>query len=272
MASTRKRNADSRTTPKKPKKARATKNKTNSSDPIVSGDKSAKDSAKTGGLAASASETKPNLVRGAELTARARLEQMFDSGTFTEIDAARQHRARNFGMDKKPLPGDGVICGFGEINGRTVYAFSQDRTVMGGTLGEVHSEKIVKALELAGKTGSPFIGINDSGGARIQEGVEALAGYGEIFLRNVRFSGVIPQISLLMGPCAGGAVYSPALTDFVVMVDKKSYMFVTGPKVVRAVTSEDVDTETLGGGRVHAEQSGVAHFLVRSEFEGLEVA
>ncbi|HSI04690.1 MAG: acyl-CoA carboxylase subunit beta [Myxococcota bacterium] len=211
-------------------------------------------------------------LRGAELTARARLEQLFDTGTFTEIDASVHHRAKNFGMADKTIPGDGVVCGFGEIEGRTVYAYSQDRTVLGGSLGEAHGAKIAKITELAGKAGCPVVGINDSGGARIQEGVEALAGYGEIFRRNVRFSGVIPQISLLMGPCAGGAVYSPALTDFVVMVDKKSYMFVTGPKVVRAVTSEDVDTETLGGGRVHAENSGVAHFLVKSEVEGLELA
>lgn len=216
--------------------------------------------------------SKEQPVRGAELTARARLEQMFDGGTFTEIDAHVSHRARNFGMDGKRIPGDGVICGFGEIEGRTVYAYSQDRAVLGGSLGEAHANKIAKVQDLAGRTGSPIIGINDSGGARIQEGVEALAGYGEIFRRNVRYSGVVPQVSLLMGPCAGGAVYSPALTDFVVMVDKKSYMFVTGPKVVRAVTSEDVDTETLGGGRVHAEKSGVAHFLVASELEGLELA
>ena len=211
-------------------------------------------------------------LRGAELTARARLEQLFDTGTFTEIDARVHHRARMFGMADKNIPGDGVVCGFGEIDGRTVYAYSQDRTVLGGSLGEAHGAKIAKITELAGKAGCPVIGINDSGGARIQEGVEALSAYGEIFRRNVRFSGVVPQISLLMGPCAGGAVYSPALTDFVVMVDKKSYMFVTGPKVVRAVTSEDVDTETLGGGRLHAETSGVAHFLVKSEVEGLELA
>lgn len=216
-----------------------------------------------------ATEEKP--VRGAELTARARLEQLFDPGTFTEIDAMVHHRARHFGMEDRTIPGDGVICGFGEIDGKTVYAYSQDRKVLGGSLGEAHAKKIVKIMDLAGRSGCPLVGINDSGGARIQEGVEALAGYGEIFQRNVRYSGVIPQISLLMGPCAGGAVYSPALTDFVVMVDQKSYMFVTGPKVVRTVTSENVDTETLGGGRVHAEKSGVAHFLVRSEVEGLEL-
>lgn len=211
-------------------------------------------------------------LRGAELSARARLEQLFDAGTFTEIDANVHHRAKHFGMDKKTLPGDGVVCGFGEINGRTVYGYAQDRMVLGGSLGEAHAQKIAKVTELAGKTGCPVVGINDSGGARIQEGVEALAGYGEIFRRNVKYSGVIPQISLLMGPCAGGAVYSPALTDFVVMIDKKSYMFVTGPKVVAKVTSEKTDTETLGGGRVHAEKSGVAHFLAKSEVECLELA
>lgn len=219
-----------------------------------------------------AGQPKEQPVRGAELTARARLEQMFDPGTFTEIDAAVHHRARHFGMADKAIPGDGVICGFGEIHGRVVYAYSQDRAVLGGSLGEAHAQKIAKVIGLAGQSGCPVVGINDSGGARIQEGVEALGGYGEIFRRNVRYSGVIPQVSLLMGPCAGGAVYSPALTDFVVMVDTKSYMFVTGPKVVRAVTSEDIDTEGLGGGRIHAEKSGVAHFLVRSEVEGLELA
>lgn len=211
-------------------------------------------------------------VRGAELTARGRLEQLFDPGTFTEIDAQVHHRARHFGMDDRVIPGDGVICGYGEIEGRTVYAYAQDRAVLGGSLGEAHAMKIVKVQDLAGRSGCPLVCVNDSGGARIQEGVEALAGYGEIFQRNVRYSGVIPQVSMLMGPCAGGAVYSPALTDFVVMVDRKSYMFVTGPKVVLAVNHEEVDTETLGGGRMHSEKSGVAHFLVGSEIEGLELA
>ncbi|MBI5510691.1 MAG: acyl-CoA carboxylase subunit beta [Deltaproteobacteria bacterium] len=206
------------------------------------------------------------------LSARARLELLFDAGSFVEIDARVQHRAKHFGMSERKLPGDGVICGFGKILGRTVYAFSQDRTVLGGSLGEAHAQKIVKVLDLAGRSGCPVVAINDSGGARIQEGVESLGGYGEIFRRNVRNSGVIPQVSLLMGPCAGGAVYSPALTDFVVMIDKKSYMFVTGPKVVKAVTSEEIDTEGLGGGLVHASTSGVAHFLAASEIEGLETA
>jgi acetyl-CoA carboxylase carboxyltransferase component len=211
-------------------------------------------------------------VRGAELTAMARLEQLFDSGTFIEIDALAKHRSRLFGMENRDIPGDGVVCGFGELDGRTVYAFSQNRAVLGGSLGEAHAAKIAKVMDLAGRSGCPLVGLNDSGGARIQEGVEALGGYGEIFQRNVRYSGVIPQISLLLGPCAGGAVYSPALTDLVVMVDQKSYMFVTGPKVVRTVTSEDVDTETLGGAKVHSEKSGVAHFLVKSEVEALELS
>jgi len=217
-----------------------------------------------------AREAAPHL-RGAELSARARLEQLFDGGTFVEIDAHIQHRSRHFGMADKPYPGDGVITGFGEIDGRTVYAFAQDRAVLGGSLGEAHAQKIVKVMDMAGRGGCPLVCINDSGGARIQEGIEGLAGYGEVFRRNVRFSGVIPQISLIMGPCAGGAVYSPALTDFVVMVAEKSYMFVTGPKVVRAVTTEDVTAEDLGGGRVHAEKSGVAHFLAHNEFEALEL-
>ena len=221
---------------------------------------------------ASPAATRKMPVRGAELTAQDRLEQLFDDGQFTAIDAHAHHRAQNFGMAQRQLPGDGVITGFGEVDGRTVYAFSQDREALGGSLGEAHAQKIVKIMDLAGRCGCPVIGINDSGGARIQEGVEALAGYGEIFRRNVRYSGVVPQISLIMGPCAGGAVYSPALTDFVIMVDKKSYMFVTGPKVVKAVTSEETTTEDLGGGRVHAERSGVAHFLVASELEGLGLA
>lgn len=211
-------------------------------------------------------------VRGAELTAHGRLEQLFDDGQYTEIDANVHHRAQAFGMATRVLPGDGVVTGFGDIDGRCVYVFSQDRAALGGSLGEAHARKITKVMDLAGQCGCPVIGINDSGGARIQEGVEALAGYGEIFRRNVRYSGVVPQISLIMGPCAGGAVYSPALTDFVIMIDKKSYMFVTGPKVVRAVTSENTTTEELGGGKVHAERSGVAHFLVPTEVEGLAVA
>ena len=213
----------------------------------------------------------PVHLRGAEFSARSRLEQLFDVGSFMEIGAAVQHRSQYFGMQNKIVPGDGVVCGFGSIGRRTCYAFSQDRLCMGGSLGEAHAQKIVRTMDLAGQTGSPIIGINDSGGARIQEGVEALAGYGEIFQRNVRYSGIIPQISLIYGPCAGGAVYSPALTDFIIMLERQSSMFVTGPKVVRAVTSEDVTTEELGGAQIHSEVSGVAHFLVRSEAEGLQL-
>src|SRR3989304_5121063 len=207
-----------------------------------------------------------------KLTARERINLLLDKNSFVELDKFVVHRCTDFDMEKNRFLGDGVATGYGKIDGRQVFVFAQDFTVFGGSLGMVHAKKICKIMDLAMKVGAPVIGLNGSGGARIQEGVEALAGYGEIFRRNVRYSGVIPQISLLMGPCAGGAVYSPALTDFVVMIDQKSYMFVTGPKVVRAVTSEDVDTETLGGGRVHAEVSGVAHFLAQSEVESLELA
>lgn len=207
-----------------------------------------------------------------ELSAQKRIRRLFDPETFTEIDAKAHHRSQNFGMGEVTLPGDGVVCGFGQINGKMVYAYAQDPTVLGGSLGEAHANKIVKVMDLAGKAGCPFIAINDSGGARIQEGVDALAGYGEIFQRHVRYSGVIPQIALMMGPCAGGAAYSPALSDFVIMVEDKSFMFVTGPKVVRAVTGENIDGEALGGARVHTKTSGVAHFLVKSEVEGIETA
>lgn len=206
------------------------------------------------------------------LGALERIRQLFDPGTFTEINAGVLSHCEVNGMGEKKSPGDGVICGFGHIGGRTVYAYSQDRTVFGGSLGAAHAKKISKLMDIAGKSGCPFVGINDSGGARIQEGVEALGGYGEIFMRNVRYSGVIPQLSLLLGPCAGGAAYSPALSDIVIMVDGLSYMFVTGPKVVRAIMGEEIDREKLGGARVHAETSGVAHFLVKSESEGLDVA
>jgi acetyl-CoA carboxylase carboxyltransferase component len=210
-------------------------------------------------------------LRGAALSAYDRLEQLFDTGSFTEIGAGVHHRSRYFGMQNKHCPGDGVVCGFGSIEDRTCYAYSQDRTIMGGALGEAHAQKIVQLIDLAGSTRSPLIGINDSGGARIQEGVEALAGYGEIFKRNVRYSGMIPQISLIYGPCAGGAVYSPALTDFIIMLKQKSTMFVTGPKVVRAVTGEDMDGEALGGSQIHAAVSGVAHFVAEDEWDGLDL-
>ncbi|OJY42173.1 acyl-CoA carboxylase subunit beta [Pseudonocardia sp. 73-21] len=193
-------------------------------------------------------------------TARERIDQLLDPGSFVEIDALTRHRSTNFGMDAKRPFGDGVVTGTGTIDGRQVAVFSQDATVFGGALGEVYGEKIVKVMDLALKTGIPMIGINDGGGARIQEGVVALGLYGEIFVRNVRSSGVIPQISLVMGPSAGGAVYSPALTDFIVMVDGTSNMFITGPDVIKTVTGEDVEMEELGGGRAHNSKSGVAHY------------
>ena len=205
--------------------------------------------------------------RPGQLTARKRLEFLFDPGTFEEIDLFVKHQTSGFGLENKKNFGDGVITGFGEIKGRLAYAYSQDFSFLGGSLGEFHAKKICKVMDLASKVGAPIIGINDSGGARIQEGVNALAGYGEIFFRNVRNSGVIPQISLIMGPCAGGAVYSPAVTDFIIMVKDSSYMFVTGPKVIKQVTFEDVDFNSLGGGVVHTEKSGVAHILSENDLD-----
>ncbi|MFP5069637.1 acyl-CoA carboxylase subunit beta [Pseudonocardia nantongensis] len=203
-------------------------------------------------------------------TARERIDQLLDPGSFVELDALTRHRSTNFGMqDKRPF-GDGVVTGTGTIDGRPVAVFSQDATVFGGALGEVYGEKIVKAMDVAAKIGCPMIGINDGGGARIQEGVVALGLYGEIFLRNVQSSGVVPQISLIMGPCAGGAVYSPAITDFTVMVDETSHMFITGPDVIKTVTGEDVDMEELGGGRAHNSRSGVAHYLAGDESDALD--
>jgi len=210
--------------------------------------------------------------RGAEMTARERMEFLFDDGQFFEIDKRVNHRSEFFGLNEKNIPGDGVITGYGKVNGKTVYAYSQDRSILGGSLGEAHARKICKIMDLAVDAGCPIVGLNDSGGARIQEGIDALSGYGEIFLRNVKASGVIPQISVLLGPCAGGAVYSPALTDFVIMVKDKSYMFVTGPKVVKAVTSEDVTTEELGGASIHGKVSGVANFVSPNEAAALEKA
>jgi propionyl-CoA carboxylase beta chain len=202
-------------------------------------------------------------------TARERIEALLDPGSFVEIDELVRHRSTNFGMQDKRPYGDGVVTGTGTIDGRTVAVFSQDATVFGGSLGEVYGEKIVKVMDLALKTGIPMIGINDGGGARIQEGVVALGLYGEIFMRNVRSSGVIPQISLIMGACAGGAVYSPAITDFTVMVDGTSNMFITGPDVIKTVTGEDVAMEDLGGGRAHNTKSGVAHYLAADEDDAL---
>ena len=204
-----------------------------------------------------------------KLTARERIELLVDEGSFDEIDVFVQHRAIDFGLDKLHYPGDGVITGFAKIDGKPVAVYSQDFTVFGGSLSEAHAEKIVKIMNLAMKVGVPVIGLNDSGGARIQEGVVSLGGYADIFLLNTLASGVIPQISVVLGPCAGGAVYSPAITDFVFMVKNTSYMFVTGPNVVKTVTHEDVSFEDLGGAETHAVKSGVAHFIYENEIETL---
>jgi propionyl-CoA carboxylase beta chain len=204
-----------------------------------------------------------------KLTARERLEILLDPGTFEEIDLFVEHRSYDFGLEKQKIPGDGVITGSGMIDGRLVFVYSQDFTVFGGSLSEAHAEKICKILDLALKVGAPVIGLNDSGGARIQEGVVSLGGYADIFLRNTLASGVIPQISAVMGPCAGGAVYSPAITDFIFMVKNTSYMFVTGPNVVKTVTHEEVSSEELGGALTHATKSGVAHFACENEAECL---
>lgn len=204
-----------------------------------------------------------------KFTARERLDLLLDPGSFEEFDMFVQHRCTNFGMDAVHYDGDGVITGQGTIDGRTVYVFAQDFTVSGGSLSKTMSEKICKVMDLAIRNGAPCIGLNDSGGARIQEGIDALAGYSEIFERNILSSGVVPQISGIFGPCAGGAVYSPALTDFTLMVKNSSYMFLTGPSVVKSVTGEDVDQETLGGAAVHASKSGVAHFAADNEQEGI---
>ncbi len=204
-------------------------------------------------------------------TARERIAMLLDEGSFEEFDMFMEHRSTNFGMDKSKFLGDGVVTGYGTIEGRLVYVFAQDFTVFGGSLSETMAQKICKVMDQAMKMGAPLIGINDSGGARIQEGINALAGYAEIFQRNILASGVIPQISGIFGPCAGGAVYSPALTDFVIMTQGTSYMFLTGPKVVKTVTGEDVSQEDLGGASVHASRSGVAQFAVQTEEEGMKV-
>ncbi len=198
-------------------------------------------------------------------TARERLDILLDPGSFRELDAFVSHRSHDFGLEKNRYPSDSVVTGWGTINGRLVYVFSQDFTVMGGSVSEVHAEKICKVMDMAMKTGAPLIGLNDSGGARIQEGVASLGGYADIFLRNTLASGVIPQLSVIMGPCAGGAVYSPSLTDFIFMVKDTSYMFVTGPDVVKQVTHEDVTSEELGGSSVHASKSGVCHLVGENE-------
>ncbi|MGI5195260.1 acyl-CoA carboxylase subunit beta [Streptomyces sp. CA-288835] len=205
-----------------------------------------------------------------KLTARERIELLMDEGSFVELDEFTQHRSTDFGMEKNRPYGDGVVTGYGTVDGRPVAVFSQDFTVFGGALGEVFGQKIMKVMDFALKTGCPFIGINDSGGARIQEGVSALGMYGEIFRRNTHASGVIPQISLIVGPCAGGAVYSPAITDFTVMVDQTSHMFITGPDVIKTVTGEDVGFEELGGARTHNATSGVAHHMAGDEKDAIE--
>jgi propionyl-CoA carboxylase beta chain len=202
-----------------------------------------------------------------KLTARERIHFLMDEGSFEEIGMLVTHRSTNFGLDKQKFLGDGVVTGYGTIDGRLVYAYAQDFTVMGGSLAEAHASKICKIMDMAMKNGSPIIGLNDSGGARIQEGVVSLGGYADIFYRNTRASGVIPQLSAIMGPCAGGAVYSPALTDFIMMVENTSYMFVTGPSVVKTVTHEEVTAEELGGASTHASKSGVAHFTYGNEIE-----
>ena len=206
-----------------------------------------------------------------KLTARERLALLLDEGSFEEFDMFVQHRCTNFGMDKIKYDGDGVVTGMGTIDGRLVYVFAQDFTVNGGSMSETMAQKICKVMDMAVRNGVPFIGINDSGGARIQEGINSLAGFGEIFERNILASGVIPQISGIFGPCAGGAVYSPALTDFTVMIKDTSYMFLTGPSVVKTVTGEIVTQEELGGAGVHATKSGVAHFAADNEAEGIEI-
>jgi propionyl-CoA carboxylase beta chain len=205
-----------------------------------------------------------------KLTARERIEILLDKGTFRETGKFVTHRATEFGLDKMKYPGDGVITGYGTVHGRLIYVFAQDFTVFGGSLSEAHAEKIVQIMDLALKNGAPIIGINDSGGARIQEGVASLGGYANIFYKNTMASGVVPQISVVMGPCAGGAVYSPAITDFVFMVENSSYMFVTGPKVVKTVTHEEVTAEELGGAHAHSTKSGVTHFSETNELACLQ--
>lgn len=207
-----------------------------------------------------------------KLTARERISLLLDENSFQEIGAFVEHRSTNFGLDKQKYLGDGVITGYGTIHGRLVYVYSQDFTVLGGSLSETHAAKICRIMDMAMKNGAPIIGMNDSGGARIQEGVVSLSGYADIFFRNTRASGTVPQLSLIMGPCAGGAVYSPALTDFIFMVEETSYMFVTGPNVVKTVTHEEVSSEDLGGAKTHAEKSGVNHFTAANDVDCIRKA
>src|SRR3954454_11109123 len=206
-----------------------------------------------------------------KMSARERIEFLLDQGTFEETDKLVTHRCNDFGMSEQKFYGDGFITGYGRIEGRLVFVFAQDFTVFGGSLSESNAGKIVKIMDLAGKMGAPVIGLNDSGGARIQEGVMSLAGYADIFLRNTLYSGVVPQISAIMGPCAGGAVYSPAITDFILMVDKISYMFITGPDVIKSVTHEEVSKDELGGAMTHNATSGVAHFMAHDDAECLSM-
>ncbi|MCF8235175.1 MAG: acyl-CoA carboxylase subunit beta [Bacteroidales bacterium] len=207
--------------------------------------------------------------KAGRLTARERVKLFFDPGTFVEMDKYVTHKATDFEMDKKKIMGDGVVTGYGKVDGRLTYVFAQDFTVFGGTMSRANANKIVKVMDLAMNMGAPIIGLNDSGGARIQEGVESLAGYADVFYRNTMASGVIPQISIILGPCAGGAVYSPAITDFICMVQKTSYMFITGPDVIRTVTHEEVTKEELGGAKTHNETSGVAHFMAETDEQAL---
>ena len=217
------------------------------------------------------SERRERQHREGKLSARERIDLLLDEGTFEELDKLVTHRSRNFGLADQVIPGDGLVTGYGFIEGRQVFTFAQDFTVLGGSLSESNAQKICKVMDLALKTGAPVIGLNDSGGARIQEGVVSLAGYADIFLRNTLSSGVIPQISAIMGPCAGGAVYSPAITDFVFMVDQTSYMFVTGPDVLKTVTHEDVTKEKLGGADTHNSVSGVGHFKAATDTECIQM-
>jgi len=235
-------------------------------DPRIARLRKAKEESRLGG----GTERVAKQHAAGKLTARERLDLLLDKGSFRELDALVTHRAFGFGLEKTHPYGDGVVTGYGTIDGRLVYVFSQDFTVFGGSLGEAHAEKICKVMDLAVKVGAPLIGLNDSGGARIQEGVVALGGYADIFLRNVLASGVIPQVSAILGPCAGGAVYSPAMTDFIVMVKGTSHMFITGPDVIRAVTHEEVSFEQLGGAMTHNSISGVAHLLADDEKQSLQ--
>src|SRR5579859_2308590 len=236
-------------------------------DPKIDVLRQRKEEAKRGGGAARVEAQHKN----GRLTARERIDLLLDKGSFRELDAFVSHRTHDFGLHRQQYPGDSVVTGWGTVSGRLVYVFSQDFTVFGGSLGEVHAEKVCKVMDMAMKSGAPLIGLNDSGGARIQEGVVSLGGYADIFLRNTLYSGVIPQLSAVMGPCAGGAVYSPAITDFIVMVNKTSHMFITGPDVIKTVMHEDVSKEALGGAMTHNETSGVAHFLAHDDAECLSM-